>query len=343
MLEPQQYLAGIISYHCFLLSISWPYNDHPGSQAPALQEHFHVLLCFCKYGLGSASLPLCQLWCSGQMQPVLVLCYYLHNSLIVNEECSCIKPSSSGSHRLSRDSLVAFNLANTDNNTWGGRENVSAENKNRQHSYTFFVWLGQCFDDPEHRPQRGLRAHREEKVHRDGFLSLLGTQSNFQRRLFLITIVRDFSTPASFLSPSQAVMGPSWSRWEGGSVPWQCRCSRSDGRGMKAWSAVFVLFAFSYTWMCEVLPHCFKSVIKPCMVTKKSPSGDDGMRAGRSYIKLEDLWLLFSDVSCEKSIRGILWSLPKLQFTGESKYSYSGLGCLECFGSFSQSCGCPVE
>lgn len=54
----------------------------------------------------------------------------------------------------------------------------------------------------------------------------------------------------------------------------------------------------------------------------------------RSYIKLEDLWLLFSGVCWEKPTRAMIWSLPELHFTGESKYSYSDLGCLECFGSF---------
>lgn len=95
--------------------------------------------------------------------------------------------------------------------------------------------------------------------------------------------------------------------------------------------------------MGKVLPDSFKSFIKPYMITKKSLSGDDGIRAGRSYIKLEDLWLLFSGVCWEKPIIARLWNLPELQFTGESKYSYSDLGCLKCFGSFSGGHGCLVE
>lgn len=62
---------------------------------------------------------------------------------------------------------------------------------------------------------------------------ILETWANFYNHPFLIIIVRDFSTPAALLSPSQAAMGHSWSKWEGGSVPRQCRYSRSNAIGRR--------------------------------------------------------------------------------------------------------------
>lgn len=50
-----------------------------------------------------------------------------------------------------------------------------------------------------------------------------------------------------------------------------------------------------------------------------------------------------SVVSCGKPITAMLWTLPELQFTGESEYSYLDLGCLECFGVFRRGSGCPEK
>lgn len=246
-------------------------------QAAKHQNCRNIFMCSCgspawPWLSQSSTMPVLVPWTNATQRSSFLLFY---NLLIFSRGCSCINPVCSG--RVSRDCLMVFNLAKTGKNTWGGRENMAAENENRQQSYTFFVWLGQCFDDPGHWPQRSLCAHREEKVLGDAIPSLLGTQAKFQSHPFLIIIVRDFSTPASFLFLSQAIMGPSWRRWEGGPVPWQCRYSRSDARGVKPWSAVFVHFAFSYTSMAEVLPDSSKSFIEPCTITKKSPSGDDGI------------------------------------------------------------------
>lgn len=90
------------------------------------------------------------------MQPDLALSYYLYDSLIVSKGCPHINPSSPGSHRVNRDSLVGSSLSN--NSTWG-RERVAAQNENRQCSFIFFVWLGQCFGEPGHREEGAQRCN----------------------------------------------------------------------------------------------------------------------------------------------------------------------------------------
>ena len=137
-------------------------------------------------------------------------------------------------------------------------ERVAAENENKLHSSTFFCTIRVMFWRSRTQtsvepvcPQRGEGAQRCNP--------LLGTQANFYSHPFLITIVRDFSTPASLLLPSQAATGHSWSKREGASAPWQCRYSRRN--------AIALCFLLFYTWTGEVLPDCFESFIKPCTIT----------------------------------------------------------------------------